>query len=216
MLYFAAARERAGCSRELVELTDGASLGALVELLSHRHPPLGALWPHLRLAVDEAFVDGLDHPLRDGGTVALIPPVSGGAPLVALGEAPLDPRAVEALVAGPDRGAVLTFVGTVRDHTGEARVERLEYEAYTTMAERVLEAIRAETAAKWPGARIAVHHRLGTLTVGEAAVVIAVSAPHRAETFEACRHVIERLKTDVPIFKKEIRTDGSLWVGMGS
>lgn len=216
MLYFAAARERAGCSRELVELPDGASVAALVEVLSMRHPPLRALWTHLRLAVDEVFVSDHSQTLTDGGTVALIPPVSGGAPLVALCEAPIDARAVEALVAGPDRGAVLTFVGSVRDHTGEARVERLVYEAYASMAERVLLAICAEAAAKWPGTRVAVHHRLGTLAVGEVAVVIAVSAPHRAETFDACRHVIERLKVDVPIFKKEFRADGSLWVGMGS
>ncbi|MEZ4431559.1 MAG: molybdenum cofactor biosynthesis protein MoaE [bacterium] len=216
MLYFAAARERAGTSRELVELCDGASLRTLVEVLSQRHPPLRALWPHVRLAVDEVFVDDHAVALADGATVALIPPVSGGAPLVALGEAPLDPRAVEALVAGPDRGAVLTFVGTVRDHTGEARVERLEYEAYASMALKVLEEIRAEAVAKWPGTRVAVHHRLGAVEVGEAAVVIAVSAAHRAASFEACRHVIERLKVDVPIFKKELRSDGSLWVGMGS
>lgn len=137
-------------------------------------------------------------------------------PMVGLTDAPLDPRAVEALVRRPDRGAVLTFVGTVRDHTGPHRVRHLEYEAYASMALRVFEAIRGEVDARWPGTHVAIHHRLGRLEIGEAAVVIAVSAPHRAETFDACRHVIERLKQDVPIFKREVRADGSVWVGLGS
>lgn len=216
VLFFAAARERAARGSAVFELGEGARLSDLIAAISARHPALEALWPHVRLAVDEAFVDDLDRALSDGATVAIIPPVSGGAPRVALTEAPIEAAAVEALVRGPDRGAVLTFVGTVRDHTGAARVERLEYEAYGSMAVKQLEAICAEVDAKWPGTRLAVRHRLGALTVGEVAVVIAVSAPHRAETFEACRHVIERLKEDVPIFKKEIRADGTLWVGMGS
>lgn len=136
--------------------------------------------------------------------------------MVRLTDDPLDPAAVEARVRAADRGAVLTFVGLVRDHTGPHRVERLEYEAYRPMAVKVFEGIRAEVDARWPGTHIAIHHRLGRLVVGEVAVVIAVSAPHRAETFDACRYAIERMKADVPIFKKEIRGDGSVWVGLGS
>ena len=135
--------------------------------------------------------------------------------LIALHDAPLDARAVEALVAGPDRGAVVTFTGTVRDHTGAHRVDHLEYEAYRSMALKVMAQIRDEAAERFPGLRVAIHHRLGTLGVGEAAVVIAVSAAHRADTFAACSFVIERLKQDVPIFKKEVRADGTVWIGLG-
>lgn len=137
-------------------------------------------------------------------------------PMVRLTDDPLDPAAVERLVRADDRGAVLCFVGLVRDHTADHRVERLEYEAYRPMAVKVFEAIRGEVDDRWPGTHIAIHHRLGALMVGEVAVVIAASAPHRAETFDACRYAIERMKADVPIFKKEVRTDGSVWVGLGS
>jgi molybdopterin synthase catalytic subunit len=109
----------------------------------------------------------------------------------------------------------VTFTGCVRDHTGEHGVVRLEYEAYAEMAERVMDAIVGEAEALHPGARVAIRHRLGVLGVGELAVVIAASAPHRAAAFEACRFTIERLKADVPIFKKEVRTSGEVWVGLG-
>ena len=109
----------------------------------------------------------------------------------------------------------MTFTGTVRDHTGPHGVVRLEYEAYEAMALKVLDQIGHEVADRFPGARVAIHHRLGVLEIGEAAVLIAVSTPHRAEAFAACAHAIERLKADVPIFKREVRTDGSVWVGLG-
>jgi molybdopterin synthase catalytic subunit len=151
----------------------------------------------------------------EGDVVALIPPVAGGAPRVVLTFERLDARAVEASVAAPDRGGLVTFTGMVRDHTGPHGVVRLEYEAYEAMAVRVLEEIADEVGVRWPGARLAIHHRLGTLEVGEAAVVIAVSTPHRAEAFAACAYTIDRLKEDAPIFKREVRTDGSVWVGLG-
>ncbi len=214
VLFFGAARERAGLSRDALVLGDGATVAEARAALGERFPALAAVLPHVRFAVNERFVDAA-APLGDGDVLALIPPVAGGAPLVALWTAPLDPRAVEALVAGPDRGGLVTFTGAVRDHTGPHAVVRLEYEAYESMALKVLESIREETIARWPAARVAVHHRLGVLAVGEAAVIIAVAAAHRADAFEACRHVIERLKQDVPIFKKEVRADGSVWVGLG-
>lgn len=215
VLYFAGARERAGRADEVVELRDGATVREARAALVERHPELGPLMRHVRSAVNERFV-GDEHVLADGDVLALIPPVAGGAgPMVALTDAPLDARAVEALVTGPDRGGIVTFTGTVRDHTGPHSVERLEYEAYASMAAKVLEAIRGEAAERWPGVRVAVHHRLGVLEPGEAAVVVSVAAPHRAAAFAACQFVIDRLKQDVPIFKKEVRGDGSVWVGMG-
>ncbi len=113
-------------------------------------------------------------------------------------------------------GAVVTFTGVVRSLSRGKRVTRLDYEAYDSMAEKQLSRIGNEVAEKWPGARAAVVHRSGSLLPGELAVVIAVAAPHRAEAFDACRHVIERLKQDVPIWKKEFSEDGDVWVGVGS
>jgi molybdopterin converting factor subunit 1 len=215
VLFFAAARERVGLNAAHFDLDPGATLGALREALLAAHPPLEALQRHVRWARNEHFTRDFDTPLAEGDVVALIPPVSGGAPRVLLTHDPLDARAVEALVAGPDRGGLVTFTGTVRDHTGPHGVVRLEYEAYASMATRVLEQIAHEVVERWPAARVAIHHRLGALEIGEAAVVIAVSTAHRAAAFEACAYTIERLKADVPIFKKEIRTDGSEWVGLG-
>ena len=113
-------------------------------------------------------------------------------------------------------GAVVTFTGVVRSLSRGKRVTRLDYEAYDSMAEKQLSRIGNEVTRQWPGARAAVVHRVGSLLPGELAVVIAVAAPHRAEAFDACRHVIERLKQDVPIWKKEFSEDGDVWVGVGS
>ena len=112
-------------------------------------------------------------------------------------------------------GGVVTFTGVVRSVSRGKRVTRLDYEAYGEMAEKQLRRIGEEVTAKWPGTRAAVVHRTGSLVPGELAVVIAVAAPHRAEAFDACRHLIERLKEDVPIWKREFSDDGEEWVGVG-
>jgi molybdopterin synthase catalytic subunit len=132
--------------------------------------------------------------------------------MVRLTDEVLDPRAVEALVAHAGAGAVCTFQGIVRDHNLGREVGHLEYEAYAEMAEPAMAAIAGEVAGRWPGARVAIVHRLGRLAIGEASVVIAVATPHRAEAFEACRYAIDALKTRVPIWKKEVWADGSAWV----
>ncbi len=214
--YFAAARERAGCSEERLELVAGSAVSSVLTRLTVLHPPLGPLLPHLRVAVNHEFV-GLDAPVPEGAEVALIPPVAGGSgePPFAIRSTPLSLDAVVGAVSGKGQGGVVTFGGAVRDATGGRRVLRLEYEAYGEMAQKKLEQIGAEIAAQWPGARAAIHHRTGVLTPAELAVVIAVSAPHRAEAFAGCRHAIERLKAEVPIWKKEIYEDGEVWVGMG-
>lgn len=124
----------------------------------------------------------------------------------------IDPGVLEAAVADGSAGAVCVFHGVTRNqHLGRA-VTHLEYEAYPEMALPALRAIAAEIAERWPGARVAMVHRLGRVRVGEASVVIAVSTPHRAEAFAACRHAIDSLKTQVPIWKKEYWSDGSAWV----
>ncbi len=214
--YFAAARERAGCSQEPIELAAGATVGALLTLLCARHPGLTPLLPHLRVAVNHEFV-ALDAPVPAAAEVALIPPVAGGSgdPAFLVTASPLSLDAVVRAVSGPGQGGVVTFSGAVRDATRGRAVVRLEYEAYAPMAEKKLAQIAAAAAAQWPGARVAIHHRVGVLVPGELAVVIAASTPHRAEAFAACRHAIEQLKADVPIWKKEVFADGEVWVGLG-
>jgi len=213
VLYFAAARERAGTAQETVEWA-GGPVRQLLEQLSARHPELRPLLPHLRVAVNQEF-QSLDAPVPDRAEVALVPPVAGGSDCFRLSDAPLELEEVVRAVGGPERGGLVTFTGTVRSETRGRRVRALGYEAYPGMAERSMAAIGREIEARWPGSRAAIVHRVGTLVPGDAAVVIAVSAPHRAAAFEGCRHAIERLKADVPIWKKEQFEDGEEWVGLG-
>lgn len=125
---------------------------------------------------------------------------------------PLDLDALVALVSDSERGGIVTFLGTVRDHHQGRRVLRLEYSAYEAMAEAECARIVAETERRWP-VRVGLVHRLGPLAIGEAAVAIAAAAAHRAEAFEACRHVIEEIKGRLPIWKKEFYDDGTVvWV----
>ncbi len=212
ILYFAAARDAAGVARE--ELAEPpATVAALRAALAARHPGLARLLPRCRIAVDEAVADD-QAALPDGAEVAVVPPVAGGAPLFAVVERPLVLDEVVAAVGGPDAGGLVTFTGTVRGETRGRRVVRLEYEAYRPMAERVLARIGDEVGAAH-GARLAVVHRVGVLEPGEAAVVIAAAAAHRAPAFRACQECLERLKHDVPIWKREVFADGSEWVGLG-
>lgn len=134
-------------------------------------------------------------------------------PRASLGEAPLSVEAVSRRVMHPGAGAVDVFVGVVRDHAEGRAVSSLEYSAYESMALKELTRIVDEVEAKYPGARCAVHHRLGLLQVGELAIVCAASTPHRAESFAACRLLIEEIKHRVPIWKRERGPDGEIWVG---
>ena len=215
ILYFAAARERAGLGTETLELQQGATCAHALEAACERHPGLRAIVGKLRVAVDESFASP-DQALREGQQLALIPPVSGGSgPQHQIGPEPLQLDGPQRAVEGTDCGAVVSFVGTVRSTNHGQIVVRLEYEAYDAMALRVFERLASEARERW-GARVAIHHRTGALNPGELAVVISAAAPHRADAFEACRHAIEALKKDAPIWKREIYPDGSSWVGLGS
>ncbi len=132
--------------------------------------------------------------------------------MVRLQEEPIRIEELIAEVRSDEAGAVALFVGTVRSSNRGRGVLHLEYEAYPEMAEREMQKIADEAAARWPGTRVAIAHRTGCLQIGEAAVVIVAAAPHRAEAFEACRYAIDRLKQTVPIWKKEVATDGEYWV----
>ncbi|HEX4348102.1 MAG TPA: molybdenum cofactor biosynthesis protein MoaE [Vicinamibacterales bacterium] len=137
-------------------------------------------------------------------------------PLLAIGP---DALAIEPLVAavtasrdaGAD-GAVATFLGLVRNHNKGRCVRYLEYEAYEPLAQRSFERIAAEIATKWPGAALALHHRIGKLLIGEASVAIVTASAHRADAFAACRYAIERVKQIAPIWKREFFDGGDMWI----
>ena len=133
--------------------------------------------------------------------------------MVRLTPDPIDHAALTEAVRRPDCGAVVTFLGTVRDLTDGRVTAALDYEAYPGMAEKKMAEIERETRERWPVGALVLVHRLGHLEVGDVSVAVAVSCPHRAEAFEACRHAIDRLKELVPIWKKENWADGTTeWV----
>ena len=216
VLYFAVFRERLGVEGEALSVDDGATVGAALAVLEGRHPIVQALRGRYRVAVNQSMV-GDEHVLADGDELVLIPPVAGGehARHVVLTAEPLSLDRCLAAVTGPEVGGVCTFTGLVRRHSRGVTVERLDYEAYGAMAVKVMTELCAEIEAEIEGVRLAVEHRVGTLEVGDLAVVIAAAAPHRAEAFTACRAMIDRLKDRVPIWKKEFGDDGSTWVGLG-
>ncbi len=129
---------------------------------------------------------------------------------------PLSVDEALAFVADPGAGGTCVFLGTVRDHASEGDVTGLTYEAWDELAAERLAEIAEEIFGRWPARRIAILHRTGALAVGETSVVVAASAPHRSEAFDACRQGIERLKEDVPIWKKEALVDGEAHWVMGS
>ena len=218
VLYFAVFREKLGTDSETLELPAGAKVADAVAALAARHAPIAKLAGKFRVAVNQDFATD-DHALSDGDELALIPPVAGGsgAPArhVKLLDSPLSLDRVVAAVASAGMGGIVTFTGMVRRHSRGVTVERLEYEAYGSMALREMTRLIAEIEGEIPGVVLAIEHRTGVLQVGDLAVVIAAAAPHRAEAFAACRAMIDRLKDSVPIWKKEVSDDGSEWVGLG-
>lgn len=220
--FFAVAREKVGISETevpLEALTTPTVKGLMLHLKS-AYPVLESLEPHIRIAVDQEFVTP-DAALDSGSEVALIPPVSGGAGGLsshdgryAIGVEPLAVDEAAELVRRPSAGALITFEGTVRNRTDDHEVVHLDYEAYPEMALKKLVEVGEEAAERW-AAKVAIHHRYGHLTVGETAVVIAVSTPHRADGYECSQWIIDRLKEEVPIWKKEVGPDGATWVGFG-
>jgi molybdopterin synthase catalytic subunit len=133
-------------------------------------------------------------------------------PLIAIGPERLGIDALIGLVQGDGDGAVATFLGLVRNHNMGRRVRHLEYEAYAPLAVKVFEQIAREVAERWPDSRLALHHRVGRLEIGEVSVAIAAGSPHRANAFAACRYAIERVKQIAPIWKHEFFEGGDVWI----
>ncbi len=208
VLAFATASDALGGSEREVEIREGASVADLKRLLERDRPGLAALWPRIALAVDERLA-GDAHILEDGAEVALLPPVSGGSGGPALlVDGPIDVAALVTSVSQLSCGAVLLFLGNVRDHHAGRPVTGITYHAYRSMAERRLAALVADLESADPELAVGVVHRLGELRAGETSVAIAVASPHREVAYEASRTALERLKREVPIWKRELYTDG--------
>lgn len=221
--FFASLRERLGRGEDSCELPEGATVETVWAELKRRHPELAELESSLAFAVAQEYVDR-HHPLQDDDELAVIPPVSGGVGEAAMTDTgdrfacTLTQQTIRlddltAFVADPGAGATATFVGTTRDTNDGRRVIRLEYECYPGMAEKEMAKICQTILSHWPVKKVAVTHRLGRVDIGHASVAIAVSSSHRQAAFEACQYAIDRLKTTVPIWKKELYEGGAVWIG---
>jgi molybdopterin synthase catalytic subunit len=206
--FFAGLREQAGVRGRDLELPPGATVGEVWPSLGLGDEPAGLLF-----AVNREYA-ARESPLRDGDEVALIPPVSGGAFRLSEEALSLDEAVRE--VVSPAAGAIATFVGTTRAVSRGRDVVRLEYEAYEGMAEGEMQRIAEGLCERHELVAVAIHHRVGVVEIGEASVVIAVSAAHRAPALRACHEAIDELKVSVPLWKKEIYVGGEEWIGQGS
>ncbi|MFQ5591039.1 MAG: molybdenum cofactor biosynthesis protein MoaE [Phycisphaerae bacterium] len=219
VVFFGPARDLAGADSASLELNDGAKVADLRGTLSQTYPGLRAALPAIRLAINEAFVDD-EVALQNNVDVALIPPVSGGGGdehiMVELVREAIPAERIRRFVTGdPASGAIVTFEGATRSeaHARHGALARLDYEAYGEMARSRLMLLAQEAKEQWRLGRVAIMHRIGPVGIAEASVTIAVAGGHRAECFDACRWLIDQLKQDVPIWKKEVYEDGhTAWV----
>lgn len=211
---FGSLKEEVGAKQLEFQLAQGTRVADLRMQLAERYPTFEKLGDRLAVSINLEISEP-STVLSDGDEVAFLPPVSGGTSdvkLCTISELPLDEAEVVTRIDGPDAGGVVSFVGNVRNKARGHSIQYLEYEAYPEMAEREMEKIATEARQKWPGTRVAIAHRIGHLEIGDAAVVVVAVSPHRAEAFEACRFAIDTLKVTVPIWKKEMATDGEYWV----
>ena len=215
VVLFAKPRELVGKPNVDLSLPVGATAADAWNQLSSSYD-LGPLPRSFRCAVNSEYA-GWEDALKDGDELAVIPPVSGGAVgagrgLISLSEEPIASASIGKRVRSNSDGALIVFEGVVRESSRRKTVKALVYEAYGAMALRQMEQLAETARGRWPITDLAIVHRLGQLAVGEVSVVIAVSAAHRGEAFDACEWVIDELKKTVPIWKKEIYTEGEAWI----
>jgi molybdopterin converting factor subunit 1 len=206
---FAMLRERAGREEVAVELPEGATVGDALAAVGRQHG-LAELLERtpVVMAVNREYASA-DSILAESDELALIPPVSGGEAKATPAHVTSEPLSLERLAAAvgrPGAGAIVTFQGTTRD------VERLEYEAYREMAEERIAAIVADAVERHALKAAAAEHRVGTVPLGEASVAVAASAAHREEAFAGAREIIDRIKAEAPIWKKEVDAGEGRWV----
>jgi MoaE-MoaD fusion protein len=228
VLFFGVVKEITGGREASVDLAAGATLETVFNHYASEFPKLAGMSQSLVLARNLEFVPRTTA-LQENDEVAFLPPVSGGASepqgptyssaietseghFFAISRHPLDARVLAARLVRGEDGALVTFEGVVRNNTKGRATLYLDYEGYETMALKVMADLGRAIAASHAIGRIAMVHRLGRMEIGEASVIVAVSAPHRKPAFEAALEGINRLKKTVPIWKKEFFADGEVWV----
>jgi molybdopterin synthase catalytic subunit/molybdopterin converting factor small subunit len=220
VLFFGLLKDVCGSAEQWIDLPLGSTAGTVFEHYATAYPKLRQMAASIVLARNHEFATRGER-LSEGDEVALLPPVSGGnlaeisdpaGHFFALTRRPIDLREMETLLLRGCDGASVTFQGVVRNNTSGRRTLRLEYECYEPMAIRKMAEIGREIASQFPISRIGIVHRFGRLEIGEASVVIVVTAPHRKPAFDAALEAINRLKRLVPVWKKEFFEDGEVWV----
>jgi molybdopterin synthase catalytic subunit len=216
VLFFGRLKDIVGRAEESAELPEGSLVEDVFTHYRSAYPALGGLRSSVAASVNQELAEWKSA-VRAGDEVAFLPPVSGGAVAAAsrdwieIVHNPISAQPIVERVKGPEEGAVVVFDGIVRNHSGGRRTLYLDYEAYEPMALEKLRELSAAVRARHAVSGVAVVHRLGRLEIGETSVLIAVSAPHRAVAFDACRFAIDTLKRSVPIWKKEYFADGAVW-----
>jgi len=233
VLYMGMLRDLARREREVVQLAESSRLNDLFAQLEQRTPKLADYRGSIAMAVNYEYSDG-STVLRENDEIALLPPVSGGkgpgtqmqtkeepstaeTPLPLISEharivrKAIDAAAILSAIKHPEDGAVAAFDGVVRNHSRGRRTLYLDYTAYERMALGQMEQLARQALTRFAIRDVRLVHRLGRLQIGETSVYIAVAAAHRAPAFEACRWLIDTLKTTVPIWKKEYFEDGAVW-----
>jgi molybdopterin synthase catalytic subunit len=216
VLFFAYLRDITKTPALELEVPVGATVRDVWAELARRWPDLEHQLVRIPIVLDGRVVDP-DEPVTDGAEVVWLPPVGGGAGegmvvRAELTREPLDLARLVSEVSAPSCGGIASFLGIVRAEDEGRPVLALEYDAYDRLAATQIRAVADEALARWPEARIALQHRAGRLVVGEASVAIAVACPHRVEAFACCRHVIDRVKEAVPIWKREETPEGARWL----
>jgi len=215
VLFFGVLKEMVGKSVDLIDLADGALVRDVLAVYESQNPSLKESLQSLAVAVNQEYA-GPDTKLKPNDEIALLPPVSGGAPedhrrYASIVRKAIDtPQSVAGLKRGED-GAALAFEGVVRNQTRSRKTLYLDYEAYEEMALEQMESLARQALQQFQIRDVAIVHRLGRLEIGETSVLIAVTSAHRAAAFDACRWLIDALKRTVPIWKKEYFEDGAVW-----
>lgn len=216
VLFFGQLKEIVGSAQDDAELAEGARVEDLFDRYGRQFPKLAEFRPSIAASVNQEYANWRS-PLSAGDEVAFLPPVSGGQQssvaddIFELVRAPIRPREIVESLKVPEDGALVYFDGFVRNNFKGNRTEYLVYEAYEAMALAKMREIGAQMREKFAIHRIAIVHRLGRLEIGETSVLVAVSSPHRAAAFDACRYGIDTLKRTVPIWKKEHFVGGAVW-----
>ena len=214
VLPFGVLKDLLGSAEASVDLPEGSTVAELLTCLKGNQPLRPALFQGIAVSVNAEYAVATQI-LREGDEVGLLPPVSGGsqetATVIALTREPIDADSLVKTAKQAEDGAVVVFDGIVRNHTRGRQTLHLDYEAYEQMAEKQMAELATEAHKHFAIRHVTIVHRLGRLEVGETSVLIVVASAHRAAAFEACRWLIDTLKKQVPIWKKETFVDGAVW-----